>query len=99
MSNVKVVGLSNGVELIGQVVEDKVGVTLKDTLVIMLNPDQKTGRMGFGFMPYAPLTKSDVKNFPYKDIMWTDEPNDMLLGAYQEATGSVVTPPQSIVLN
>lgn len=96
--NAKVLMLPFGVEVIGNVLEeDDQKLVMEHVLALNFEPTQgadgKTA-MSFGFVPFSPLTEKK-KEFRKNSVVLITEPRQGLRNAYQQATGSVLTPPSA----
>jgi hypothetical protein len=96
MSNVLVLKLSTGEEIIGDVTTPSEGVVHVEFGLLLHYEMQDGGKLGFGFLPYAPLVDKN-KNINQAHIVWSAEPTESLLNAYKQATGKVVTPTTKIL--
>lgn len=98
MSEIVVVKLITGEEIIGdRTGETSSEVTLESPLLLQLKLNPESGNIGFGFLPYSPLTE-DVKTFRKQDIMHTLKPKDILLNAYKQLTGRVIAPSKELII-
>lgn len=103
MSEVKVLKLSSGEEIIAHV-EMAAGVfQLEKPLVVQsgIAPDERGQPKPFmNFLPLSLLTKGGMKA-PRRinpiHVMWMDDPAPQLEAHYREAVGDIVTPPSGII--
>lgn len=100
MSEPVILIFPTGMEVIGSVVEESATEIVLEKPVILAyeqpqqdpqNPGKKSS-FSFGFAPFAPLT-NDKKTFYKAGLVAKAEPKQGLKNAYQQATGSIVTPP------
>lgn len=103
MSNIVVLKLVSGEEVIGTASENNLPnehsdfVELENVLSVQLTMNQQTGKIGFGFLPYSPLTE-DKKKFKKEHIMQINKPKDTLENAYKDLTGQIITPNKGLLL-
>jgi len=100
MSDVQIVKLTSGEELIGKVTEtDLEGrqlVQIEKPAVVMLIPDQKEeGKFGIGLAPYAPYAEGNVIPIFPNHIVSIFSPAKTLLNEYNQHYGSKVIVPES----
>jgi hypothetical protein len=53
--------------------------------------------MQIGFHPYIPYTKDEVIHIKELNIITETTPDDNMINAYQQNTGSLVTPKSKII--
>lgn len=104
MSDIQIVKLTSGEELIGTMTEVEIEgrqfVQIEKPAVVMLIPDQQEeGKFGIGLAPYAPYAdKNIVPIFP-NHIISIFTPSKVLLDEYNKHYGSkLIVPEQKIQL-
>ena len=96
MSNVLILKLSTGEEVIGRIVNES-DDTYQIEFGLLLNYQlQDEGKIAFGFLPYSPLSNKD-KRINKSHVVWSAEPADGLKDAYNKATGQIMTPSDKII--
>lgn len=91
---IKLVRLSSGEELIGDVKETHDGITLSDAIILI-----PAGEGKIGFMPFMPYTEaSDGISISNQFIVFMVKPVQNLIDNHREATGKIALPPSSIIL-
>jgi len=91
-----VVKLITGEEIIGKVVDLKQGAIALENVFGIGYQQSQEGRIGFGFMPYSPLSV-DPKFINMNHIIFACEPKEGLQQAYNQQTGAIITPNKSII--
>ena len=98
MSNIQVVKLTTGEDIIGDVTESEIDgrgflVINKPAIIMMMPKPGSETEFGVGLAPYAPFSKEHkVPIFPQHVVSIYDPGND-ILNAYNEKYGSgIVTP-------
>ena len=97
MSEVTIVKLVSGEEIIGTISEDTGDINkihLNDVMRIALY-DTPNGPQ-LGFEPWG-ITSEDPKKIKYEHIVYKSSPIDPVRQQYQQATGKIVTPPTQII--
>jgi len=94
MSEIKIVRLTSGEELLAAVDRGSDSLLLNDIAVLIPTQQNQLGLAPF--MPYA-LQNNGIE-FDMKDIMFTLEPVDALREQYQTMFGHVITPRSNIIV-
>jgi hypothetical protein len=91
--------LTSGEDVIGTSTEsDIVGsVAIKKPFVLIPMQGQPGKPMQIGFHPYIPYTKDEVIHIKELNIITETTPDDNMINAYQQNTGSLVTPKSKII--
>ena len=91
MSDIKLVRLKSGEELIGKVTEIDTGLHMDSPTVLV-----PTGNGSIGLMPYMPYTKAvdDGLDLPSDFILFVLELNSELENHYQSSFGNGIVVPQ-----
>lgn len=97
MSDVVVIKLLSGEELIGTVVGDSSSHLTLDNILMVQYEMKAPGQLGFGFLPFSPLTESR-KTFQREHIVYETHPKDTLAQAYNQVTGKLVTPTKELII-
>lgn len=98
MSDIKVVRLNSGEELICEVVDyvdsDAGNVTLRDIAILI-----PTEQNSLGLAPYMSYTMANVDGITVRktDILFMARPIDGLLNKYQGMFSKIMTPPESLL--
>lgn len=95
-----VVKLVTGEELIGKLSQFTAErITLEKPVGVGYQMDPNTpGKIGFGFLPFAPMVKQVNFSFDRSHVVYEAEPNDQLKSAYEQATGAIITPNKSLIV-
>lgn len=95
MNDVKLIRLSSGEEILAQIAgETTTSINIKKPIALYAAEEGK-----LGFMPYIPYTKAeDGLEIKHIHVLYTVDPIDQVLNQYNEATGSIVTAPQGIIV-
>lgn len=93
MSNVKILRLSTGEDVIAKVEENDQGVSLNKSFVII--PQQKGPGQPIQLMMslYNAFGKSDNITIAKDKVVFITDPKDEILKSYQQNTSSIVTSP------
>ena len=92
MSNVNIVRLSTGEELIATVKSVNDGLELSDVAILI--PTQQNS---LGLAPFMAYGKYEKLHLNSKDVMFVIDPVNDLKSQYQQMFSKVVTPPSSII--
>jgi predicted enzyme related to lactoylglutathione lyase len=92
---IKLIRLTSGEEVIATITdESNDSITFEKPVALYAAEEGK-----LGFMPYVPYTKAeDGLTIKGVHILFTVDPVDDVLNQYKEATGSIVTPNQGIIV-
>ena len=99
MSNVKLLRLATGEDVIARVEEDDQGVNLNKAFVII--PQQSAPGQPIQLMMslYNAFGKSDNITIANDKVVFITEPKDEILKSYQKNTSSILTSPGLITEN
>lgn len=96
MSDVVLIKLISGEEIIATVVEDTVDtVSLKDTVTIAYHPTGE-GKMSAGFAPHMPYADGPIILFK-NAIAFRSSIKEDMLNEYKRIFGGIITPRQGII--
>lgn len=97
MSDVKLIKLMNGEELVAKVTsEDDTHIVVDTPAIVMLSPGQN-GNLSVQMGPYCPHTDKEIP-LNRTHILYMVEPNVELLNGYSKAFGSgIVIPSQKLM--
>ena len=101
VGSIAVIKLITTEELIGKVETFTAdAIALENVLGVGYQMDPHTpGKIGFGFIPFSPMTTGKVKHFDRIHVVMVDEPTGQLKQAYEQATGAIVTPNKTLILD
>lgn len=92
MSNVLILKLNSGEELLTEVLE-KNGIYLcSDVLQILSYPDEESGQLRMGLMEFMPYANKEGGVAIPTNMAIIAIPSDDLLNKYQEKFGKIITP-------
>lgn len=98
MSNVKVIKLISGEEIIADIDESIEGlVILKKPLLIMMVPNQNN-QFGIGLAPFCPYAKDEVVPIRAGAIVTIFEPDTGMKNEYNVRFGSGLVVPESKII-
>ena len=91
--------LTSGEDVIGTSTESNTAgsVAIKKPFVLIPMQGQPGKPMQIGFHPYIPYTKDEVIHIKELNIITETTPDDNMINAYQQNTGSLVTPKSKII--
>ena len=91
--------LTSGEDVIGTSTESDIAgsVAIKKPFVLIPMQGQPGKPMQIGFHPYIPYTKDEVIHIKELNIITETTPDDNMINAYQQNTGSLVTPKSKII--
>jgi len=91
--------LSTGEDMIGTSTESDIAgsVAIKKPFVLIPMQGQPGKPMQIGFHPYIPYTKDEVIYIKEANIITETTPDDNMINAYQQNTGSLITPKSKII--
>ncbi|CAB4124310.1 hypothetical protein UFOVP49_148 [uncultured Caudovirales phage] len=93
--DIKILKLVTGEEIIGEVVEkSQTGITLKNTLAIMVQPTREG--ISYGFIPWGQLVVGD-KNIAHEYVVFSGEPTEEIHANYAEQFGSIVVSSKQLI--
>ena len=101
MSNIRIIRLTSGEDIIGDVKEEEIEgnvlITIEKPAVIMMMPKpDNADEFGVGLAPYSPFAKGNkVPIFAYH-VISLYEPEPQLLNAYNQRFGSGLIQPDFI---
>lgn len=95
MSEINIIKLMNGEEIIGQTEIESGVVIVKDALQIMIIP-QANNQMGMGMAPYMPYAEAFMVYASAMVAIGT--PGKELLDSYNRHFSKIVLPPSGIVM-
>ena len=87
MSEIKIVRLQSGEEVMGKVVESDSGVTITDPAILLPAGDNRIGLAPF--MPYAAFTELTLKD---RHIMFVLDPIEEFANQYTQAVSGLTIP-------
>lgn len=104
MSNVRVIKLMTGEELIANVEEMIDGINISDCIAVIPQSgptDPKSGKaqIMFAFIPWGTLAKGKIY-LDHSKIMYNAEPEDELVAHYNKLSGKakIEVPPKNLVI-
>ena len=86
---IKIVKLSTGEEIIGEVVQTNSGYSIKQPcLLTLMPPRQVNGEPTMAMLPYAVHTKDHLVEVAEQHVIWQSEPVKELYNQYNSVFGS-----------
>jgi hypothetical protein len=92
MSDINIIRLSTGEELIATVTRVETGLELTDVAILI--PTQQNS---LGLAPFLAYAKYEKLHLNSKDVMFRVDPVDDLKSQYQQMFNKIVTPKTSII--
>jgi len=92
--DVRIVKLITGEELLTQLEPHDEGQTLKQPMVLIMQPGPQGGLQ---MVPFLMLAKGDSVDVRDENILFTYEPKEELANAYRQQVGSIVTAPANAI--
>jgi len=92
--------LTTGEDVIGTPVEEdttELQQAIKKPFVLIPMQGQAGKPMQIGFHPYIPYAKDEIIKIKKANIVTETTPDDNMVNAYQQNTGSLVTPKSKII--
>ena len=93
MSNVKILRLITGEDVIAKVEENDQGLSLNKPFVIIPHQQGPGKPVQLMMTLYSPYSKSDSVTIKNDKVISMVEPKEEILSSYQQNTGSIVTAP------
>lgn len=93
--NILIVILPSGEHIIGDVIEKNGAYVVTDPLQILSQPDEASGQMRVGFVPYMPYSGGSF--IIPTGVTGIAEPTEELRGYYSEKFGKIITPTSKII--
>jgi len=96
---IKLYRLTTGEDVIGTPVDKdttELHQAIKRPFVLILMQGQPGKPMQIGFHPYIPYTKDEVIKIKKANIVTETNPDNNMKSAYEQNTGSLLTPKKSI---
>ena len=94
MSDVKIMRLSTGEDIIAKIIDKSVEITkLKQPFVIIPHQQGPGKPVQLMMTLYSPYSKSDDVEIKSQTVVSMVEPKDEILKSYQQNTSSIVTSP------
>jgi len=97
---IKLYRLTTGEDMIGAPIEEGTNDTfqaIKKPFVLIPMQGQPGQPMQIGFHPFIPYTKDEIIKIKKANIIAETTPDDNMINAYQQNTGSLVTPKRKII--
>lgn len=91
-TNILILVLANGDQLLGTVAESGGAYVVTDVLQILTRGDESTGQMSMGMVPYLPYATGDIAIPTHQCIVAV--PNQELLNHYSRQFGKIIAPPE-----
>ena len=92
--------LTTGEDVIGTPVEEdttELQQAIKKPFVLIPMQGQPGKPMQIGFHPFIPYTKDEIIKIKKANIVTETNPDDNMKSAYEQNTGSLLTPKKSII--
>ena len=97
-NDIKILSLLNGQELIAEIQrEDLNQIELIHPFLFFLEMERSTNNPKLGLIPYGPLVDGNIlinKNM----IIYIANPKEMLLTAYRQSTGKIITHRKELIV-
>lgn len=93
---IKIIKLSSGEELIGDVSESGTKVRIKNPCMLQMVPSRNGNEPAMGMFPYAMYTKEHTINIESSNLIWQEEPVQELYNQYNSVFGSGIQLAQGI---
>jgi len=94
MSNVKIMRLSTGEDIIAKVIDQTVEITKLNKAFVIIPHQQGPGKPVQLMMTlYSPYSKGDEIEIKSQNIISIVDPKDEILSSYQQNTSSILTTP------
>ena len=97
MSDVKVLRLQTGEDVIAQCEEGSEKLTLKKPFVIIPMQQAPGKPMHLMMTPYAPYADTDTVEISRDKVMTLVKPKKEILNSYQQNTSSILTPNKELI--
>ncbi len=92
MSDVLILVLPNGDQLLAETDQAEGAYVCTNVLQILTRGDETTGHMSMGLVPYLPFSAGDIAIPTFSTIVAV--PNDELKNHYAKQFGKIITPPE-----
>jgi hypothetical protein len=93
--NIKLVRLLFGDDVIAEVTDETLNITLKNPMRVVVIPGAAGQSPNVGFAPWAPFSKETEIVLDKSNILAIMEPIDEFVQQYKMSFSPIVTPPQS----
>ena len=98
MSEVKIMRLSTGEDIIGKVIDTNTEKTKLNKVFVIIPHQQGPGKPVQLMMTlYSPYSKSDDIEIKTQNIISMVDPKDEILKSYQQNTSSILTPRSELI--
>ena len=98
MSEVKIMRLSTGEDIIGKVIDTNTEKTKLNKVFVIIPHQQGPGKPVQLMMTlYSPYSKSDDIEIKTQNIISIVDPKDEILKSYQQNTSSILTPRSELI--
>ena len=98
MSEVKIMRLSTGEDIIGKVIDTNIEKTKLNKVFVIIPHQQGPGKPVQLMMTlYSPYSKSDDIEIKTQNIISIVDPKDEILKSYQQNTSSILTPRSELI--
>lgn len=99
MSEILIIKLISGEEVIAKVDESAGAFALGKPMAILQYPDEATGQMRMGFVPYSHLCEEDSVIILKNGVLSIGQPVAQIKQQYQNVIGDIIVPDNKIILS
>jgi hypothetical protein len=99
MANIKIIKLTTGEELIGEIEDKGLSYTIKNAVVIALIPSRTNPQQpSIGLAPWMPYAENEPVMISKQSIVYEAKPIKEMLNNYNSIFGGIITPPKTLLV-
>jgi hypothetical protein len=99
MANIKIIKLTTGEELIGEIEDKGLSYTIKNSVVIALIPSRTNPQQpSIGLAPWMPYAENEPIMISKQSIVYEAKPIKEMLNNYNSIFGGIITPPKTLLV-
>ena len=99
MANIKIIKLSTGEELIGEVEDKGLSYSIKNAVQIAIIPSRTNAQQpSIGLAPWLPYAENDPVLIPKQNVVYEAKPVKEMINNYSSIFSGIITPPKTLLV-
>lgn len=99
MSNIKIIKLSTGEELIGDVEDKGLWYSVKNAVIIAIVPSRTNPQQpSIGLAPWLPYAENDPILISKNSVVYEAKPVKEMINNYSSIFSGIITPPKTLLV-
>ena len=99
MTNIKIIKLLTGEELIGDVEDKGLSYSVKNAVLIALVPSRTNPQQpSIGLAPWMPYAENEPVMISKQSIVYEAKPIKEMINNYNSIFGGIITPPKTLLV-